>query len=88
MKNVLKWKQKSCFDGSANWVEADVKPLNWTYVVDTDWDTKEFATFLFVNDFADDIRLSKRTFKTQEAAQKFCEEHLLSIYQKLSKLFA
>ena len=86
-KNILKWKKKSCDDNSASWLEADVKALNWTYVVDVDWDTKQFATFLFVNAFADETRISKKTFKTQEAAQAFCEEHLEAIHQKLSKLF-
>ena len=87
-KNILKWKKKSCDDNSASWLEADVKALNWTYVVDIDHDDKQFATFLFVNDFADETRLSKKTFKTQEAAQAFCEEHLKAIHQKLSKLLA
>ena len=87
-KTILKWKKKVCDDNSATWLEADVKALNWTYVVDQDYDSKDFVTFLFVTDFADETRISKKNFKTQEAAQAFCEEHLKAIHQKLSKLLA
>ena len=86
-KTILKWKKKVCDDNSGDWLEADVKPLNWAYVVDQDYDTKDYVTFLFVNDFADETKISKKNFKTQEAAQAFCEEHLKAIHQKLSKLF-
>ena len=87
-KTILKWKKKTLDDNSGDWLEADVKPLNWTYVVDQSYDTKDFQTFLFVNDFADETRISKKNFKTQEAAQTFCEEHLKAIHCKLSKLLA
>ena len=87
-KTILKWKKKVCDDNSGDWLEADVKPLNWTYVVDQDYDSKDFVTFLFVTDFADETKISKKNFKTQEAAQAFCEEHLKAIHQKLSKFLA
>ena len=87
-KTILKWKKKVCDDNSGDWLEADVKPLNWTYVVDQDYNSKDYVTFLFVTDFADETKISKKNFKTQEAAQNFCEEHLKAIYQKLSKLLA
>ena len=87
-KTILKWKKKVCDDNSGSWIEADVKALNWTYVVDQDYVTKDFGTFLYVNDFADETKISKKNFKTQEAAQTFCEEHLKAIYQKLSKFLA
>lgn len=87
-KTILKWKKKVCDDNSGDWLEADVKPLTWTYVVDQDYVTKDYGTFLYVNDFADETKISKKNFKTQEAAQTFCEEHLKAIHQKLSKLLA
>lgn len=87
-KTILKWKKKVCDDNSGDWIEADVKPLIWTYVVDQDYVTKDYGTFLYVNDFADETKISKKNFKTQEAAQTFCEEHLKAIHQKLSKLLA
>lgn len=87
-KTILKWKKKVCDDNSGDWLEADVKPLNWTYVVDQDYVTKDYGTFLFVTNFADETRISKKNFKTQEAAQNFCEEHLKAIHQKLSKFLA
>lgn len=87
-KTILKWKKKVCDDNSGSWIEADVKALTWTYVVDQDYATKDFGTFLYVNDFEDETKISKKNFKTQEAAQTFCEEHLKAIHQKLSKLLA
>jgi len=87
-KTILKWKKKVCDDNSSDWVEADVKALGWTYVVDQAYDSENFGTFLFVNDYADETRISKKNFKTQEAAQTFCEEHLKAVHQKLSKLLA
>lgn len=87
-KTILKWKKKTLDDNSGSWIEADIKALNWTYVVDQDYDSKDYVTFLFVTNFADETKISKKNFKTQEAAQAFCEEHLKSIHQKLSKLLA
>lgn len=87
MKTILKWKKKSLDDKSDTWLEADVKALNWTYVVDQVGNSKEFGTFLFVTDFADETRIANKNFKTQEEAQVFCEEHLKAIHQKLSNLF-
>ena len=87
-KTILKWKKKVCDDNSGSWIEADVKVLSWTYVVDQDYVTKDFGTFLYVSDCADETKISKKNFKTQEAAQAFCEEHLKAIHQKLSKLLA
>jgi len=87
-KTILKWKKKVCDDNSGSWIEADVKVLTWTYVVDQDYVTKDFGTFLYVSDCADETKISKKNFKTQEAAQAFCEEHLKAIHQKLSKFLA
>ena len=82
---LMRWKKKTCDDKSASWLEADVKPLGWTYVVDQDYDTQEFGAFLFVTDFSDETKISKNDFKTREAAQQFCEKHLQNIHKKLEK---
>lgn len=89
----LKWKTKYLDDKSGSWLEANVKALDWTYVVDNTIDQHKlkyndaFGCFLFVSKYADETRFTKKTFKTAEKAQEECEKHLKSVYINLSKIF-
>jgi len=81
----LNWKKKYLDDNSGFWYEAKVKSINWTYAVDTDYNSGLYGCFLFVNAFADEVQISKKKYKTLEAAQNFCQEHIESIAEKLQK---
>lgn len=81
----LNWKKKYLSDKSGFWYEAKIKSINWTYVVDTDYDNGLYGCFLFVNEFADEVLLSKKKYKTLEAAQEFCQKHIENIIVKLQK---
>lgn len=84
MKN-LNWKKKHLDDNSGYWYEAKVKAINWTYVLDPDYNNGLYGCFLFVNDFADEVQISKKKYKTLEAAQNFCQKHIEDITNKLFK---
>jgi hypothetical protein len=79
----LNWKKKHLDDKSGFWHEAKVKSINWTYVVDTDYNSGLYGCFLFENAFADEVQISKKKYKTLEAAQNFCQKHIESIAEKL-----
>ena len=81
----LNWKKKYLEDKSGYWHEAKVKAVNWTYVVDTDYNTGLYGCFLFVNAFADEVLISKKKYKTIEAAQEFCQKHIETIAINLQK---
>ena len=81
----LNWKKKYLDDNSGHWHEAKVKSINWTYVVDTDYNNGLYGCFLFVNDFADEVQISKKKYKTLEQAQKICQKHIEGIANKLFK---
>jgi hypothetical protein len=81
----LNWKKKYLDDKSGYWHEAKVKTINWTYVVDTDYDNGLYGCFLFVNEFADEVLLSKKKYKNLEAAQEFCQNHIENIAGELQK---
>lgn len=89
----LKWKTKHLDDKSGSWLEASVKALDWTYVVDNTIDQHKgkynevFGCFLFVSKYADETKFTKKTFKTAEKAQEECEKHLESVYTNLGKIF-
>jgi hypothetical protein len=82
----LNWKKKYLDDNSGFWHEAKVKSINWTYVVEKNYDVIErYGCYLFVNNFADEVQISKKKYKTVEAAQNFCQKHIESIAEKLQK---
>ena len=81
----LNWKKKYLDDNSGHWYEAKVKSINWTYVLDSDYKNGLYGCFLFVNDFADEVQVSKKKYKTLEAAQNFCQKHIEDITNKLFK---
>jgi hypothetical protein len=81
----LNWKMKYLSDNSGFWHESKIKSINWTYVVDTDYNSSLYGCFLFVNDFADEVLISKKKYKTLESAQKFCQKHIETIASSLSK---
>jgi hypothetical protein len=83
MKTKLNWKKKYLDDNSGFWHEAKVKSINWTYVVDTDYDNGLYGCFLFVNIFADEVQISKKKYKTLKDAQDFCQKHIENIAVKL-----
>ena len=81
----LNWKKKYLDDDSGFWHEAKVKAINWTYVLDPDYNNDLYGCFLFVNEFADEVQISKKKYKTLEAAQNFCQKHIEDITNKLFK---
>lgn len=84
MKKLI-WKKKYLDDKSGYWHESKVKAVNWTYVVDTDYDNGLYGCFLFVNAFADEVPISKKKYKTLEAAQECCQKHIETTVNNLSK---
>ena len=89
MKKPFKWKWKKMEfeDNSATWYEGQVDVLNWTYVVDQEHFADGYSCYLFVNDYVDDVKITKKTFKTVDKAKKFCEDHLKKTSESLAKLF-
>jgi len=87
--NKLKWKTKYLDDKSGSWLEADVKPLGWTYIVDSKYLVKnQYECFLWVSkESGEETQFTKKSFKTVEKAQEECEKHLKSVYTNLSKIF-
>lgn len=86
MKNLkLNWKKKYLSDKSGFWYEAKVTPISWTYVVEPIYNQDKFGCYLFVNTFADEVEIAKNKFKTLEAAQKECENHLTKTYKQFQK---
>ena len=88
--NKLKWKTKYLDDKSGSWVEANVHPLGWTYVIDDKETSKGsvFNCFLFISkDSSEEIEFTKKTFKSVEKAQEQCEKHIESVYTNLCKIF-
>lgn len=84
----LKWKKRTYDDLSASWLEADVKSLKWTYVVDIAPESNKYTCFLFLEEKAcQEVRITSRLFSTQQSAQQFCEDHLFKTYTQLKKLF-
>jgi hypothetical protein len=82
---TLNWKKKYLDDNSGYWYEAKVKAINWTYVVDIAYNSNYYSCYLFVNDFVDDVEITKKKYKTLEAAQNFCQKHIETIAEKLQK---
>jgi hypothetical protein len=86
MKNIkLNWKKKYLSDKSGFWYEADVRPIGWSYVVEPLYKQDRFGCYLFVNTFADEVEIVKKKFKTLEAAQRECENHLTKTYKQFQK---
>jgi hypothetical protein len=84
MKKLI-WKKKHLEDKSGCWHEAKVKAIGWTYVVDADYDNGLYGCFLFVNAFADEVLISKKKYKTLEAAQDCCQKHIEMIANNIQK---
>ena len=84
MKKLI-WKKKHLEDKSGYWYESKVKAIDWTYVVDTDYDNGLYGCFLFVNSYADEVLISKKKYKTLEKAQEYCQQHIENISIKLQK---
>ena len=83
----LNWKKRYLNDKSGHWFSAYVKPLNWEYVVETGYCSDRYYCFLFVNKYSDEeVKISKKTFKKLEDAQKCCEKHLIDTANKLNLL--
>jgi hypothetical protein len=85
MKN-LNWKKKYLDDRSGYWYEAQIKAINWKYVVESNiYGGNLYGCFLFVNEFADEVQISKKKYKTLEQAQNVCQKHFENITNKLLK---
>jgi len=84
----LKWKVKTCDDLSAEWLEATVKPLGWTYVIDESYEDGKFMCALFLSEkTCEEVRINNKNFSEIEKAKQYCEEHLEATYKKLRKIF-
>jgi hypothetical protein len=72
--------------------------LNWEYVIDglgryevdnknqKSYDYYEFAAKVFLSSTDDDaVKISKKEFKTKEAAVNACEKHLQTTAEKFNK---
>jgi hypothetical protein len=82
----LNWKKKYLDDRSGYWYEAKVQSINWKYVVENNfYDENLYGCYLFENAFADEVQISKKKYKTLEAAQNFCQKHIENITNKLLK---
>ena len=98
MKTKLNWKKKWLEDKSGFWYSAKVPILNWEYIIDgldrcevnnknqESYNYYEFAAGVFLSSTADDvIKISKKEFKTKEAATNACEKHLQTTAEKFNK---
>ena len=84
----LNWKKKFLDDKSGYWYSAKIPIINWEYIVDSDYDFGQCRGFiggLYFSKFDDDItKISKKFYKTEEAAMIACEKHLINTAEKFS----
>jgi len=89
MKTKLNWKKNWLDDKSGYWYSAKVPVINWEYIVDAHYNTGIDCGFiggLFFGKFDDDItKISKKFYKTEEAAMIACEKHLQDTAEKFVK---
>jgi len=89
MKTKLNWKQNWLDDDSGCWYSAVVPVIGWEYIVDqnylTEEDEKYIAGIHFSNLDDDITRISKKFYKTEEAAMIACEKHLQDTADKFTK---
>lgn len=89
MKTKLKWEKKWLDDKSGYWHSAKVPVIGWEYIVDSDYDFGQHCGFiggLYFGKFDDDItKISKKFYKTEEAAMIACEKHLQDTADKFTK---
>ena len=84
-KTKLNWKKKWLDDDSGYWFSAKVPVIGWEYVVDIENDQGYIAGVYYSN-YVDDItKISKKYYKTEEAAMEDCEKHLLNTAEKFKK---
>jgi hypothetical protein len=82
----LNWKKKYLGDKSGHWHEAKVKSIDWTYIIDSNiYDGNLYGCYLWINSFDNEVEISKKKYKTLEAAQNFCQKHLETVANKLQK---
>ena len=83
----LNWKKRWLDDKSGYWYSAKVPFIGWEYIVETN-EKLEYICFMFLSNKSDeDIRISKKAFKTKEAAITVCEKHLNDIAKKFDKWY-
>ncbi len=87
MKTKLKWKPKKCRDLSAIWLEAEIKTLGWTYIIDDGLNIQDYMCFLTITPYQEECCLTKKQFKTIEQAKQFCEKHLETTYKTLQRIY-
>lgn len=89
MNSKLKWKEKECGDKSGTWIEAEVKPLKWTYIVDNTANRSQYHCYLFLESVTcEETKLTDKPFKTEEAGKRFCEKHIEKTYHNMKKFFS
>jgi hypothetical protein len=83
----LNWKKKWLDDKSGYWYSAKIPVIGWEYIIDPYDDINDFRPGLYMskND-SDAIKISKKTYKTKEAAMKACNIHLKNHLDKFIKL--
>ena len=83
----LNWKKKYLSDKSGYWFEANVDTIQWKYTVESPYASEKYNCFLWIGRCDDEVKISKKQFKTVEDAQSFCENHFVEIVTKLNKIF-
>jgi hypothetical protein len=88
MKTKLNWKKKWLDDKSGYWHSAKVPFIGWEYIVDDHYcmgDSKGLITALYFSKSDDITIISKKFYKTEEAAMIACEKHLQNTADKFTK---
>lgn len=79
------WKVKHCDDRSGEWLEANIKEISWDYCVDREFGKSTYCAFVYCGKEASDEIILKEGFKTQKAAQNYCERHFSKLVEKIKK---
>ena len=92
MKTKLTWKKKWLDDESGSWYSAKVPVINWEYIVDcyetessTEHKSKYEASMYLTKTDSDPVKISKVSYKTEQAAKGACEKHLTNTFKRFDK---
>jgi hypothetical protein len=89
MNTKLIWKKKWLEDKSGSWYSAKVPVINWEYIVDQKYEmdnTGGYEAWMFLTKTdADAVKISKTSYKTEQAAKGACEKHLTNTFKRFDK---
>jgi len=81
----LAWKHKWLDDNSGSWYSAKVPVLGWEYIVE-DNTCGVWEVGLYLSNIDSDVtRISKKNYKTKNAAMSVCEKHLQVTAERFNK---